>query len=383
MDSKSPLISVIIPSYNYGCYLSDAIRSVLAQDAESFETEIIVVDDGSSDNTAEIARGFGSHIRYIQQDNQGLSEARNTGIKNASGDFIIFLDADDLLGENVISTHLKNFRANPTADLSICHCYCVNTDTGVKTLWPIKAAHLDMHLCYSNIAPVHAFMIRAQTIRDTGYFDPKRKACEDYDFWLRCAEKGKHFALAPDAFVIYRQHGDSMSGRHVAQFLQDVSVRLDIEKIFNVNTHFPHAGSYYGWLAYAAGLLASSIGLNQSHPELGLEMINSSAQSLLTGAKSFPKSSPTDTHLIQAERYYALEFFINALQLGPNFTPELTKATSFIAARYSNLTRSTIERLKITKNNIYRRLLSNYSSITPKLKEFRLSGGPIEWNNPR
>lgn len=88
-------VSVIIPTYNRGHYISEAINSVLAQDIEGCSIEIIVVDDGSTDNTREITKGFGDKIIYIYQENKGAGAARNRGIENVSGEWIAFLDSDD------------------------------------------------------------------------------------------------------------------------------------------------------------------------------------------------------------------------------------------------------------------------------------------------
>ena len=94
--TSPPLVSVIIPSYNYAGFLLHAVSSVLQQRCPQVEVEVIVVDDGSTDNTAEVARSFGPDVHYIYQENQGLSAARNAGLHAARGDFIAFLDADDL-----------------------------------------------------------------------------------------------------------------------------------------------------------------------------------------------------------------------------------------------------------------------------------------------
>ena len=97
-------ISVVIPCYNHGAYLATAINSVLAQNYQPFE--IIVVDDGSTDNTKEVACGF-EKVQYLYQTNQGLSAARNTGIKRSTGDYIIFTDADDWFLPDALETNLE------------------------------------------------------------------------------------------------------------------------------------------------------------------------------------------------------------------------------------------------------------------------------------
>jgi glycosyltransferase involved in cell wall biosynthesis len=105
MEKKeTPLVSVIIPTYNFASFLPKAIDSCLNQTYQNLE--IIVVDDGSTDHTREVVQGFKDKIIYIYQDNQGVSAARNTGLELATGDFITFLDADDYLTEDSIQVRL-------------------------------------------------------------------------------------------------------------------------------------------------------------------------------------------------------------------------------------------------------------------------------------
>ena len=111
----APLISVIIPCYNHGKYLSKAIGSVLAQSHRPIE--IIVVDDGSTDNTQAAAAHY-PEVKYIYQHNQGPSAARNTGIDQSSGDFLVFLDADDWLLEDALHINLQYLLKEPLAGLS-------------------------------------------------------------------------------------------------------------------------------------------------------------------------------------------------------------------------------------------------------------------------
>src|SRR4051794_37688274 len=109
-QSPAPLVSVIIPCYNQAHYLGEAIESVINQTYPHFE--IIVVDDGSTDNTSEVAGGF-KEVRCIRQQNQGLSAARNTGLRESSGAFLVFLDSDDRLLPEAIETGLKYLLDRP------------------------------------------------------------------------------------------------------------------------------------------------------------------------------------------------------------------------------------------------------------------------------
>ena len=117
-----PLVSVIIPSYNYASFLPQAVASVLGQRAPGLEVEVIVVDDGSTDNTVEVAQSLGSDITFIQQANSGPSAARNAGLRAASGDFVAFLDADDLFARGLLASQLRVFEAQTELDMVICRC---------------------------------------------------------------------------------------------------------------------------------------------------------------------------------------------------------------------------------------------------------------------
>jgi glycosyltransferase involved in cell wall biosynthesis len=123
--TKQPLVSVIIPAYNYAQYLGRAIRSCLAQTHKRLE--IIVIDDGSTDGTAELIQSeFGGQINYLYQKNQGVSSARNTGMDHAKGEFITFLDADDYLTENSIELRLKAFADNQEIGIVISQNFTIS-----------------------------------------------------------------------------------------------------------------------------------------------------------------------------------------------------------------------------------------------------------------
>src|SRR5690554_879710 len=107
--SSGPLVSVIIPCYNHGEYLSEAIESVLNQTYTPIE--VIVIDDGSSDDTEKVAKRYPS-VRYFFQENKGLSSARNLGITNSTGELLVFLDADDLLLHYAIDYNVKFLQAD-------------------------------------------------------------------------------------------------------------------------------------------------------------------------------------------------------------------------------------------------------------------------------
>ena len=256
-------ISIIIPAYNYARYLSAAIHSVLNQSTPGMSVEIIIIDDGSTDDTPAVAATFGDAIRYVRKENQGLPAARNSGMAAATGDYIVFLDADDLLGQDCLTSHLHTFSANPDADISVCRNQMFRAVTPQSQLVPIDLWFLCkdnplIHLCFLNIAPPHAFMIKTSAARKTGEFDTTLKACEDYDFWLRCAALGQKIAVNPVGMVFYRRHPGSMSAQGDKQLFHDVIMHKKMAALLNANQNFLSHKREEAWLAFASGCLFSA-----------------------------------------------------------------------------------------------------------------------------
>lgn len=343
MTNQAPLVSVIIPCYNYGRFLADAVNSVLDQQKDGVAVEAIVVDDGSTDDTPVAAEGLGSSIRYIRQENQGLSAARNTGMRAARGDFLIFLDADDLLTPHVISSHLKNFDSCPDTDASMCRCIQVFKKTGRAEgemhWWPFLSAQLDMHLCQINIAPVHAIMLRSSAARDAGFFDTSLKACEDQDYWLRCAALGKRFKSNPDGKVIYRMHGQNMTDQRSQQLIHDGVLHFKITKLLENVPDFPMAGKFYGWLAHATGCVCAVESLVRvAARRMALKLLEESARAMLKAAAHTRSESTEDPYLIHAERYFTSLYLSSArLFLGVVPCLPLERAAAFLEHHYRGL----------------------------------------------
>ncbi len=178
-------VSVIIPTYNRLTKVKDAIDSVLSQTYRDFA--LWVVDDGSTDGTAEALRAFGKRIRYISQDNRGVSAARNLGMRVSRGKYVAFLDSDDLWEPKKLEIQVGCMEANPQFPL----CF---TDE----VWIRKGARVNpkkRHAKYSGwifekclplciISPSSALMKRS-LFDEIGGFDETLPVCEDYDFWLR------------------------------------------------------------------------------------------------------------------------------------------------------------------------------------------------------
>jgi len=182
----SPLVSIIIPCYNHAHYLSTAIESVLTQSYSSIE--IVVVDDGSTDQTKQVAQNY-SPIKYIYQDNRGLSASRNTGIKNCAGAYIAFLDADDWLYPNAIETNLNYLQQNEKFAFvsgAYDNVYENNNITGCET--EIRTDHYEHFLDYNYVGMISAVLFR-RWVFDEFLFDTTLRACEDHDVYLKVSRK--------------------------------------------------------------------------------------------------------------------------------------------------------------------------------------------------
>ena len=188
-----PLVSVIIPAYNCSSHIRQAIESVLQQTHKSIEC--IVIDDGSTDDTARQACKFGNQIKYVYQENAGVSAARNKGISIANGEFIAFLDADDIWARSKIEIQLAAFQSVPNA----CLVSTGNTNISDKdevNIDKLTAYSFDPdtisvcngfeHIYQAPYLLTSAIMLPANVIREHDGFDETLKTAEDIDLYMRC-----------------------------------------------------------------------------------------------------------------------------------------------------------------------------------------------------
>ena len=229
MSGYSPLVSVIVPTYNCDRYIGEAVESVLAQTTSPYE--IIVVDDGSTDNTAQALAPYRDSVHVVRQDNQGVAAARNAGIALAKGDLIAFLDADDTFFPEKLAKQADCFVRSPTLGMVISGWQIV-TKAGellsIATPWKDNPV-LDLKaavLCKP--ARPSATMIRRDWCRRTGGFDTALSSAEDLDFLLRLMLEGCEAMWLPEVQVSYRQHAGSLmtQGQHLLHNTDQVMARL-------------------------------------------------------------------------------------------------------------------------------------------------------------
>jgi len=210
MNSK-PSISVIIPSYNRGWILKEAVDSVLSQDCQDFE--LIIVDDGSTDNTAALLQTYKGRLKTLRQENRGVSSARNLGIKKACGKYIAFLDSDDLWLPDKLSLQLDFFASHPEA--LICQTEEIWIRNGVRVNPAKKHKKISGHIFEQSLplclVSPSAVMMDRRLFDDVGLFDENLPACEDYDLWLRTSLKRPVFLLEKPLTVKRGGHPDQLS----------------------------------------------------------------------------------------------------------------------------------------------------------------------------
>jgi glycosyltransferase involved in cell wall biosynthesis len=211
-----PLVSVIIPVYNCEKYLASALESILKQNYQPIE--IIVVDDGSTDNTAQVARIFTDKIKYIYQENKGVSKARNTGVKIAEGEIITFLDSDDLWTFNKLQIQLNYLENNPNSSVVIgkTQFFKFSKVNEIEEIQAIADPQLFLNLG-SAIFKKAAFI-------QVGFFDETLQYSEDVDWFNRARENNISIFMHPEVVLLYQQHQNNMTRNKAASELQILKV---------------------------------------------------------------------------------------------------------------------------------------------------------------
>ncbi len=208
-------VSVVIPAFNCRNWIGEAVQSALNQTAPPME--ILVVDDGSTDGTADVLAGFGSNIRVISQRNQGVSAARNAGMNAAHGDLIAFLDADDVWHPRKLEVQLRAMDLNPDVGVLGTRVFSLPT-AGAEMPTALDAEQPPLtHVTHANLAvknylTVSSVLARREVVRRVGGFDGRMQGAEDHDYWLRAAEiTGVANVEAP--LTGYRSVAESLSKR--------------------------------------------------------------------------------------------------------------------------------------------------------------------------
>jgi GT2 family glycosyltransferase len=215
----SPVVTVLIATYNRAAWLGEAIESVLAQTYADYE--IVVVDDGSVDGTREVAAAFGARIRYIHQPNQGKASAQNRGLREARGTYVALLDDDDIWLPDKLAIQLAVLEAEPDLGFVCGGAWLVTAAGEPIAIWRRTASNRECfeNLYQENFIQHSSVVVRRDLIERVGGLDVSLRTTEDYDLWLRLARHAP-FRYIDRPLVKYRQHP---GGKHLntAQKLKD------------------------------------------------------------------------------------------------------------------------------------------------------------------
>lgn len=226
MTRENPLVSVIIPVYNGARFLRAALESVFAQTYRPIE--VIVVDDGSTDDSGAIAQSF-PDVHYIQQINQGVATARNNGIDAAHGEFFAFLDQDDLWTPDKLKLQVDHLLNNPDLGYTLTQQqFFLEPGTDLPA-WFRKELLTTVHTGWV----LGTLLVRRTTFKDIGNFAPGYTAANDSDWFFRAKAAGIPMAVVPELLLLKRIHEANDSGRAkeiLSELLKVVKVSLDRQR---------------------------------------------------------------------------------------------------------------------------------------------------------
>jgi glycosyltransferase involved in cell wall biosynthesis len=213
---RGPLVSVVIPVYNAEDFIGEALDSVFAQDYEPFE--VIAVDDGSSDGSAAVVESY-PDVRFFRQENRGASAARNVGIEAARGEFVAFVDADDIVPPNKLSLQVGFLLEHPEVVCVLGRQHWMSVPEGLAR--DIVWGDLDG-------IPIMSMVMRTDVLREVGEYDEDKGG--DLDMLVRLREKGLKFEVLPDIILHRRYHGGNLvAGRRLSP-LPAISLKEKLDR---------------------------------------------------------------------------------------------------------------------------------------------------------
>jgi len=255
-------VSVVIPSYNYDAFIANAIDSVLGQ--QGVDVDVVVVDDGSTDNTLDVLRAYEGRIRLFQQKNGGPARARNFGINQAKAKYITFLDADDWLLENSLFMRCSFFEQHPEYDWVYATWQVANGDGEIIGTSNEYFSHADGDLEgdifpalireYSGINTLTP-LFKLEDVKKVGGYRTDLKGFEDYDFLLKMA-RGKAVGLCRDGFAgVQRIHLSHHSSHPEIRYESEIDIRKsykpDAEAMRHLKVSYrERISNLYNYLAY-------------------------------------------------------------------------------------------------------------------------------------
>lgn len=266
---EKDLVSIIMPAFNSEKYIGDAIESVLGQTYKKFE--LIVINDGSLDHTESKIKKYSDTLQYISQPNQGAASARNNGILAARGEYISFLDSDDLWFENTLKLQHEYLASHPSVGLVygeiqlFDHTGVLDENWMITTGLPRPEGFIFQELVFQCLFGLSTVMVRRQILDNVGLFNSNLPSGEDYDLWLRISAMYK-IGYIPERLMRYRQHADSLTASNSSLKPWDISVAekalemhpVEAKKISSFQLKKEFAKRYFqgGYSAFTEGKYA-------------------------------------------------------------------------------------------------------------------------------
>lgn len=225
------MVSVVMPVYNSEKYLNESIDSVLNQTYKNIE--LIVIDDGSTDNSSTIVNQYANRLVYIKQDNKGVAAARNAGIAVSKGTYIAFIDSDDIWDKKKVEIQREILDRNPNIGL-VYSDHATFDDNGIifrnvakgrGMSRPSGDIFFDLILCC--LFQTSTVMVRRGLLEKVGLFNVDYRSGEDYDLWLRIASCSE-VAYAPHVLAMYRQHPLSITNKKPEDSKENYEMPMEI-----------------------------------------------------------------------------------------------------------------------------------------------------------
>ncbi len=265
-----PKISVVIPAYNVMAYLPETVESVIKQTFT--DLEVLIINDGSSDQIVQwVSQLTDPRIKLISQENQGLPGARNTGITHAQGEYIAFLDADDLWEPSKLEKQVECFEKAPEVGLVYTWTTLIDSlrkPIGITFNYDLEGKVWEQILVVDAVGNGSSAMVRRNCFNTVGNFDTSLTWGEDWDMWIRIAAQYP-FAVVKEYLTLYRQHPGSMS-KNLEKSLKNLDIV--IEKAFATvpqdllylkNLTYGHMNLCQAWVAMYAGDYKQAINFRQ------------------------------------------------------------------------------------------------------------------------
>ena len=264
-------ISIIIPTYNAGQYIEEALASVFAQSFQDFE--VIIIDDGSTDDTAQKIKTLSDpRILYVYKENQGPAAARNYGLNLVRGEYIAFLDVDDLWESHKLEMHLNLMKSFPLMGMSFSW-FQILFDQPIQRFespWftPPKKQILSFGDFLERNWTGHSssVVLRTQCMRDCKGFDESLYTGEDYYLWLQIAQRGWGIGFLPEALSIYRRRTGSLTVDHLQialdnlKLMECLAAQVDSQHVSIVNRAVSLSWLDVAWSSLKKGHPADSLG---------------------------------------------------------------------------------------------------------------------------